>query len=326
MASTVPDVSVVITVKDDLRVLDCIDAILAQKASFTYNVVVVDNGSTDETPDRLAKAYGDRDDVELLATPGNLSKAWNEAARSSEASVLVRIDADAEPLEGWLSAIAEPLLAGDADWTAGPVEGVHAEGLVARYFHHRTEAYCRRMEAEDELRDAVPSWNVAYRREALAAAGWYDPWQASSVDWDLHKRLARTGARGVYVPEARARHHHPETVRAFARKEAWYKTGQYQMGLKYGFGAVTSAFVLPGAYLVALGILGMGLFVPVLGLAGVGLLVLMGIVHAVGGLREEDPVWYLRPLFRPIEALAGLYGLARGLLTYGLRSRPIPGS
>jgi glycosyltransferase involved in cell wall biosynthesis len=313
-------------VKNDLRVLDCVDVILAQEADFAYDVVIVDNGSTDETPQRMADAYGDLDDVHLLSTPGNLSKAWNEAARSSSAPVLVRIDADAEPCEGWLAAIAEPLLADRADWAAGPVEGVHAEGLVARYFHHRTEAYGRRMEGEDELREAVPSWNVAYQRQALEAAGWYDPWQASSVDWDLHKRLARTGAVGTYVPEARARHHHPETLSAFARKEAWYKTGQYQMGLKYGFASVASAFVLPGAYLGALAVLAAGLFAPVAALGGLGLLALMAVVHAVGGIREDDPAWYLRPLFRPVEALAGIYGLGRGLVRYGLSSRAVPGA
>lgn len=326
MASTAPDVSVVITVKNDLRVLDCIDAILSQQPSFTYDVVVVDNGSTDETPKRLEQAYGDQAHVRLLSTPGNLSKAWNEAAKSSQAPVLVRIDADAVPIDGWLQAIAAPLLEEKADWTAGPVHGVHAEGIVARYFHHRTEAYCRRMEEDDDLRDAVPSWNVAYRRQALDEVGWYDPWQASSVDWDLHKRLENAGARGLYVPEASARHHHPETFRAFARKEAWYATGQYQMALKYGFTTMAPAFVLPAGYTVALAVIASGFATPIAAWAGGGLLVLLLAWHAIGGLVESDPTWYLRPLFRPIEAFAALYGVLRGVIRYGLGSRPIPGA
>lgn len=325
MPETGPDVSVVITVKDDPRVLDCIDAILDQDAPFDYDVIVVDNGSTDDTPALLEDAYGSDERVHLLATPGNLSKAWNKAARSSDTPVLVRIDADAVPLDGWLEAIAAPLLAGQADWSAGPVEGVHAEGMVAGYFHHRTETYCRRMETDEDLRDAVPSWNVAYRREALDQAGWYDPWQASSVDWDLHKRLARAGARGTYEPKARAKHHHPETLRAFARKEAWYKTGQYQMALKYGFATMASAFVLPAAYAGLLGLFLVGILVPLVAAVTASLLALLLVWHAIGGLRESDPAWYLRPVFRPVEALAGIYGILRGVFTYGLSSRTAPG-
>src|SRR5207247_187714 len=152
------------------------------------------------------------------------------AAATARGRVLVRSDADAVPLPGWLTALATPILDGQADWTAGPVGGASPHGsLVERYYHHRTEAYSRRLAQDADLRDAVPSWNVAYSRAILEAAGWYDPWQASSVDWDLHKRLKRFGGHGQFIPRARALHHHPTPLTEFARKEGWYRTGQYQM-------------------------------------------------------------------------------------------------
>lgn len=317
-----PDVSVVIVVKDDPRVLDCVEAVLAQSAPFSAEVVVaVDDDPTDDTPDLLADAFGDEDRVRVLETTGNVAEAWNTGARAAQANVIARIDSDAVPLDGWLAAIAHPVLDGEVEWSAGSVEGVHTEGLVARYFHHRTEAYCRRFEDERNLRDEVPSWNVAYDRATLEEAAWYDPWLRASEDWDLHKRLADLGARGIYVPGARIRHHHPETMGTFARKEAWYKTGQYQMMLKHGPATVAEALVLPAAYAGVLAVLAAGVLVPAMAGAGLGLLLLVAAWHAIGGLREDDPAWYLRPLFRPIEALAGLYGLARGLLVYGF-TRP----
>jgi glycosyltransferase involved in cell wall biosynthesis len=313
-----PDVSVVIVVKDDPRVLDCVDRVLDQDADFEFEVVVaVDDDPADATPGQLHDAYDGNDRVRILETTGNQAEAWNTSARSCKADVIVRIDSDAVPLDGWLSAIATPVLEGRAEWAAGPVEGVHTDNLVARYFHHRTEAYCRRFEQAEDLTDAVPSWNVAYERQALEDAGFYDPWLTASEDWDLHKRLARAGARGTYEPTARVLHHHPETFGVFASKEAWYTVGQYQMMLKHGLAPMLSAFVLPAAYAAVIGLLVSGAMVPLVGVAGLGLLGIMLVWHAIGGLRESDPAWYLRPLFRPIEGIAGLYGLVRGILRYG---------
>lgn len=314
------DVSVVITVKDDPRIVASVDGVLSQTTSFPFHVVVIDNGSAGETPRLLRDRFESDSRVKLLSSGGNLSEAWNRAARSTPSSILVRIDADAVPLPGWLEALVLPIMDASADWTAGPVSGVNPDAsVVARYYHERTEAYARRLAREPRLRDAVPSWNVAYRRSALETAGWYDPWQASSVDWDLHKRLLRTGARGQFVPQARVVHHHPTTLREFARKEAWYRTGQYQMALKYGALEMANGLALPIAYLLVL-ILVVAAFAwaPFLWIASV-LVVLLITKHWIEGIRESDPLWYYRALFRPIEGFAGLYGLLRGLVRYGVR-------
>ena len=322
MPSENADVSVVVTVKNDPRVIECAEQVLAQRTSFRFDLVVVDNGSTDETAPRLSIRFdGDRR-VTLLSSGGNLSESWNHGAKAASGRVLVRIDADAIPLPGWLEALAAPLLLGEADWTAGPVGGVSPKSsLVARYYHERTEAYSRRLERDPELRDAVPSWNVAYRRDTLEAGGWYDPWQASSVDWDLHKRLKLTGSRGKFVSAARVIHHHPETFSEFAKKEAWYRTGQYQMALKYGVRVMSVAFLLPLGYglLIVFAVFSF-VWRP---LAWLTLLLFLGLItkHWFEGIREGDPLWAYRALFRPIEGLAGLYGLLRGVARYGVRRR-----
>jgi len=96
------------------------------------------------------------------------------------------------------------------------------------------------------------------------------------------------------------------------------------MALKYGFTTMAPAFVLPAAYAGLIGLLALGAFVPIVGLGTLGLLGLLFVWHAIGGLRESDPAWYLRPIFRPIEAFAGLYGFLRGLFRYGVSDREAP--
>src|SRR5437867_3567808 len=149
-------VSVVVTVKNDPRVIDCAERVLSQDASFPFELVIVDNGSTNEPPRLLRDRFANNPRVTILSSGGNLSEAWNHAAATARGRVLVRIDADAIPLPGWLTALATPILDGQADWTAGPVGGASPHGsLVERYYHHRTEAYSRRLAQDAGLRVAV---------------------------------------------------------------------------------------------------------------------------------------------------------------------------
>ena len=97
--------SVVVTVKNDPRVIECAEQVLAQRTSFRFDLVVVDNGSTDETAPRLSIRFdGDRR-VTLLSSGGNLTEYWNHGAKAASGRVLVRIDADAIPLPGWLEGL-----------------------------------------------------------------------------------------------------------------------------------------------------------------------------------------------------------------------------
>jgi len=91
------------------------------------------------------------------------------------------------------------------------------------------------------------------------------------------------------------------------------------MALKYGLREMAGAFALGLAYglvlLLALASLVWRSFV----WAAVLLLVILVTKHWIEGIRESDPLWYYRGLFRPIEGFASLYGLLRGLVRYGIR-------
>jgi cellulose synthase/poly-beta-1,6-N-acetylglucosamine synthase-like glycosyltransferase len=66
----------------------------------------------------------------------------------------------------------------------------------------------------DEDVPAVCGAAAAFRTDAAAAAGWFDPWLfAYYEDLDLSWRLRRAGWRVRYVAAARVRHHHAATSR-----------------------------------------------------------------------------------------------------------------
>src|SRR5205809_3107684 len=129
-------VSVVVTVKNDPRVIDCAERVLSQDASFPFELVIVDNGSTNETPRLLRDRFANNPRVTILSSGGNLSEAWNHAAATARGRVLVRIDADAVPLPGWLPAPATPILDAPAAWPPGPVGAARPPPPPAERSHH----------------------------------------------------------------------------------------------------------------------------------------------------------------------------------------------
>jgi hypothetical protein len=94
------------------------------------------------------------------------------------------------------------------------------------------------------------------------------------------------------------------------------------MALKYGLREMATAFVVPAAYgllfLFVLAAIFCRLFVWV---AAVFLAVLL-VIHWIDGVRDGDPLWPYRAIFRPIEGFAGLFGLFRGIVRYGVRGPP----
>lgn len=318
--------AVVIVTKNDPRLDACLASVFAQTPPFPFDVVVVDNDSAPAFRERAAERWGARPRFRLLHVGGNFSAAWNQGAQESGAEVIARLDSDTIAHTGWLERLLRPLEERpDLAWTAGPVVGPEPlRSLTQRYFHYRTLGYQRRLEGDVLPTDAVPSWNVAYRGSALTAVGGYDPWQRSSIDWDLHKRLSMRGFRGVFVPGAVLTHDHPARLRDFYRKEAWYRTGQYQMMLKYGSGAMLGAALLPGVYVALAGLALLGVFDSRFADLALILAALLVVKQWLGAKLERDRVWWARPFYRLVEGVAGLHGLLRGLFRYGVARRPIP--
>jgi glycosyltransferase involved in cell wall biosynthesis len=216
-------------------------AILDMRGADHCEIVVVDDGSTDETPAVLADLAARHPNVKPVRREnGGTAAARNTAIKHATRDYLLCMDDDVIPDPGLLEAHGERLLSG-WDISQGSVvwhESV-ADDPLARFIESRGMQFRLDNYADG---DVVSYKNVYTANVALSAAdaravgcldsafGWKRyGFEDTAFAW----RLARGGKRAVYTAAARARHLHPWTGESLLRREYSVGFGLALAGKQY---------------------------------------------------------------------------------------------
>jgi glycosyltransferase involved in cell wall biosynthesis len=205
-----PSVSVVLPVRDGKRFLrEAIDSVLAQTLR-DFELIVVDDGSTDGTSRVLDQLSDAR--VRVLRRPREgLVPALRTGLAEAQAEYVARMDADdvSEPerLRRQVTVLEQrPRVGMVATWTTVIDDAgreLRHEVLPSEYVD-----LARRL----LLRNPFQHGSVLLRRAALEDVGGYRPDYGANEDYDLWRRLARSWELAC-VPEALYRYRvHPAAV------------------------------------------------------------------------------------------------------------------
>ena len=205
-------VSVVIPTYNRRPILEkCLLALERQQACREidrYEVVLVDDGSTDGTPDWLRGAAERFPHVRLIEqSHGGPAEGRNRGVDHAHGDVIVFIDSDLVVTDSFLSCHASSLV---RSWEARGDRLCFTYGAVVN-----TANFEQPTAERHKLRDL--SWayfatgNVAIAKEVLQRAGLFDTgfrlygWE----DLELGERLRRTGVQLIKCPAAVGYHWHP---------------------------------------------------------------------------------------------------------------------
>ena len=199
---SVPRVTVLTTVYNGERYLsEAIESILADGfGDFEY--VIVDDGSTDATPQILARAAERDPRVVLLRNETNrgIATATNRGLAAARGAYIARLDADDVSLPGRLAREATFLDAHpDAAMVSMNYEWIDANGLVLGRSHrdHPPAVVEYLLNFSNSLGGHS---QVMFRRGVVEAVGGYDESCRASLDYDLWTRIAPHGRIAV-LPE-----------------------------------------------------------------------------------------------------------------------------
>ena len=223
---SVRNFSVVVPVRNgETTIGACIESLLAQRyPADRYEIIVVDNGSTDGTA-RVAGSFP----VTLLRceTPGP-SPTRNTGLRHSQAEIVAFTDADCVADPGWLLGLA-PAFADEAVGAAGgAIESLqHPQRGFVELFAEDVRPLRNYRSGEGELLPFLMGANASYRRALLLAVGGWDEGLGTAEDIELAWRFQlKTRTRIAYCDDAVVYHHHRSTVKALARQYRFYGLGE----------------------------------------------------------------------------------------------------
>jgi GT2 family glycosyltransferase len=183
-----------------------------------YEVIVVNDGSTDATPD-IAGEY----DVKLISTENRgLSNARNTGWQAATGEIVAYIDDDAYPDPHWLKYLAWTFLHSDFVGVGGPNIAPPGDGPIAECVYNAPGGPVQVL-LTDRVAEHIPGCNMAFRREALAAIDGFDArYRAAGDDVDLCWRLQDAGGRIGFHAAAIAWHHRRNSVTMFWRQQKGY--------------------------------------------------------------------------------------------------------
>jgi glycosyltransferase involved in cell wall biosynthesis len=213
-----PRVTVLTTVYNGARYLDqTIESILAE--TFTdFEYVIVDDGSTDGTPEILARAAMHDPRIVLLRNETNrgIPAAANRGLAVARGTYIARLDADDLSLPGRLAREVALLDARpEVALVSMNYESFRDDGIVLGRSHRDHPPSV--VEYLLNFSNSVGGHSqVMFRKSAVDAVGGYDESCPASLDYDLWTRIVREG-RIVVLPELGMRYRiHSHSVTAVA--------------------------------------------------------------------------------------------------------------
>lgn len=225
LPANAPKVTVVVAAYNAAPTLaECLDSLL-QLHYPHLEILVIDDGSTDRTPDITAR-YDDH--IRTLRLPRNqgLSHARNLGIQAATGAIVAFTDADCEVDPDWLRFLIPPLLHTDAVGVGGPNLLPPNDGpmpaLVMVAPGGPTHVLLDPQRAEH-----IPGCNMAFWKWALDAVDRFDPlFHQAGDDVDLGWRLQRRGWSLAFAAAAVVWHHRRTSLRDYLHQQAGYGTAE----------------------------------------------------------------------------------------------------
>lgn len=221
--ATEPDASIIVPVYGQIAyTLNCLESLLAHSTRYSAEIIVIDDGSADETAHVLPLLAG----IRYLRNPENLGfvRSCNAAAAAARGRLLVLLNNDTRVLPGWLDALLNSfslfpnagLIGSKLLYPDGTLQ--EAGGIIWRdgsaWNYGRNDDPNRPNYTHARQVDYVSGASIAVPAALWAEFGGFDDLFAPAYceDADLALRLRASGREIWFQPQSRVIHYEGRTA------------------------------------------------------------------------------------------------------------------
>lgn len=308
-------------------IADCLAALQKQTRP-PDEIIVVDDGSTDETVG-TAQMFGV---CVLKQTHRGPAAARNLGVQAARGDIVMFTDADCVPHADWIEQMQKPF----SDPKVVGVKGAYSskqKQLIARLVQLEFEDKYDRMRQYKTI-DFIDTYSAAYRRDVFVALGGFNEIfpTASVEDVEFSFRIAERNLRLVFAPRAQVQHRHPVKLVHYLRRKARYG---YWRALVYLWHPhkirgdshsdpifkIQFVVVIGGGISVLVGLWNPRYLLGMIGWAMLGLLATT-MPFAMRTARKDWKVALIVPLVHGFRAVVQTLALVTGFLIHGILQPP----
>jgi GT2 family glycosyltransferase len=226
-----PKVSVVVASYNGERTLtNCLDSL--ERLNYPdYEVILVDDGSSDATPQIALK----HSRVRYFQHEKNLglSTARNTGIAAATGEIVAFTDSDCRADDDWLYYLVDDLLSSEFAAIGGPNLLPPEDSLIAAAVMASPGGPAHVM-LTDRQAEHVPGCNMAFYKSVLAQVGGFDPiFHRAGDDVDICWRLQQAGYMIGFSPAAFVWHYRRSTVRAYLKQQYGYGEAESVLDRKH---------------------------------------------------------------------------------------------
>jgi len=196
-------ISIVIPLYNDLHTIGTVlDALQKQNTEISYEVIVVDDGSTDDGPKMVLPPC-------RLARQENSgpAAARNHGAKIAKGGIVLFLDADCIPPKNWVSEMVKELNQPGYDAVMGTLVAAN-DGIVPRLVQLDISDRYRSMAMATNGVDFIAAPSCGFRRDVFLEIGGFDERLRQAEDVEIAYRISEKGFRIAFVSTAAVAHTH----------------------------------------------------------------------------------------------------------------------
>ena len=224
-----PRISVVVCTHNGSRTIRESLEGLSRLAYPDYEVIVVDDGSTDATA-AIARTC----ECRLIRTENRgLSSARNTGLEAATGEIVAYLDDDAYPDPHWLTYLAASFLSTEHAGIGGPNIAPPGDGPIAECVA-RSPGGPVHVLVTDREAEHIPGCNMAFRKARLEEIGGFDPrFCTAGDDVDVCWRLQQRGWTLGFSAAAVVWHHRRTSVHAYWKQQIAYGRAEAMLERKW---------------------------------------------------------------------------------------------